>query len=424
MPIELLRGMRDYGPGEAIRLREITSKVEDVFRRFGFYPIETPSLESTETLNAKAYGREAEKEMYTLDDGKSGLIYDLTVPLARYVSMNKGLGLPFKRYQIAKAWRRDEPQRMRSRELIQADIDIVGSAEPTSEAEAIAATAIALEGVGVTDYTILISSRVILNAIMEIFKVPEDKRTGVMITIDKLGKISREKALEQISESGVGEKQAEALLNFINEEMENAKKLQKIKNDAPSVTAESDRLSSIISLLGNYGINGAVKVDFSLARGLGYYTGTVWELVAEKDGKRLPTIAAGGRYDGLIGIYSKTPMPAVGSSIGLSRVYEVVDIGEAINTYATVYVANIGQENVEYALKAANTMRSNGIRVDLNLTARNISKQLEYANAMRIKYVAIVGGREKEQNMIRLRDMGDGSEELLSIEDVLKKLKG
>ncbi len=416
--------MRDYGPGEAIRLKEITSKVEDIFRRFGFYPIETPSLESMETLTAKAYGQEAEKEMYTLDDGKSGLIYDLTVPLARYIAMNKSLSMPFKRYQIAKAWRRDEPQKMRSRELIQADIDIVGSTEPTSEAEAISATAIALEGVGVAEYTILISSRVILNAIMEMFRIPEPKRQQAMVIIDKLGKISREEALKQMADSGIDGKQAEALLNFINEEMENAKKLQKIKNDAPASEAEADRISSIISLLENYGINGKIKVDFSLARGLGYYTGTVWEFVAERDGKRLPTIAAGGRYDGLIGIYSKTPMPAVGSSIGISRVYEVVEIGEAVHTYATVYVANIGQENIGYALNIANTLRSNGICVDMNLTARNISKQLEYANAMRISYVAIAGGKEKEQNVVRLRNMGEGSEELLSLEDVLTKLKG
>ncbi len=424
MPIELLRGMRDFSPEEAIKLREIISKTEDVFKRFGFYPIETPSLESTEVLNAKAYGQEAEKEVYSLDGGTSGLIYDLTVPLARYVAMNRDITMPFKRYQIARAWRRDEPQKMRAREFVQADIDIVGSAEPSSEAEVIAATALALESVGTMDYTIAISSRVILNAILNQFGIPDAKRTPAIMIIDKLGKISNDDAAKQIAALGVERKIADAVLSFIGEEMANEEKLKKIAVSSPEVKAESDRIGIIIGMLSNYHLSGNIIVDFSLARGLGYYTGTVWEFVVMQNKKRLPTLAAGGRYDSLIGIYSKTQVPAVGSSIGLSRVFEIVKAQDPRRTYAQIYVANIGQINFDYAATVANSMRSRGIRADLNLTARSISKQLEYANSMGIRYTAIVGDVERQGSKVRLRDMSTGSEELLGLEDVIKKLQG
>ncbi len=424
MPVELLRGMRDFGPAEAIRLREIISRVEDIFRRFGFYPIETPSLESKDVLTAKAYGQEANKELYMLEGGDAGLVYDLTVPLARYVSMNKDLALPFKRYQIAKAWRRDEPQKMRSREFMQADIDIVGSREPSAEAEVIGATGLSLEAVGIMDYTIAISSRVMLNGVLNLFKVPKEKQNSAIITIDKMGKISRDEAIKQIAALGMETRDAEGLLNFINEEMANEEKLKKLAANVPEAKEETDRLAVIIGLLSNYHLNGTIKVDLSLARGLDYYTGTVWEFIAMRNNERLPTIASGGRYDSLIEIYSKTPQPAVGSSIGISRAFELTKSTDPKSTYARIYIANIGPMNYDYAVTIANFMRSRGISADLNVTTRSISKQLEYANSMKIKYTAVVGDREREANKIRLRDMDTGNEELLDLEETIKKLQG
>ncbi len=424
MSVELLRGMRDFNPEEAIKFREMVSKIEDIFKRFGFYPIETPSMESGQVLNAKAYGQEANKEMYMLDGGEAGMIYDLTVPLARYVAMNRNLTMPFKRYQIARTWRRDEPQKMRSREFTQADIDVVGSAEPSSEAEVIGATALAIESLGVMNYDLLISSRVILNSILNMFGIPLEKHTKVIITIDKLGKISRDEAMQQIAGYGIEAKIADGVLSFISEELPNEEKLKKLAINAPDAKTESERLGIILGMLSNYHISGRVRVDFSLARGLDYYTGTVWEFVAMDGQQRLPTIAGGGRYDSLIGIYSKTMQPAVGSSIGISRIFDLVKSPDPKQTYAQVYVANIGQLNFDYAVTIANFLRSRGVRTDLNLTSRGISKQLEYANSMHIKYAAIVGDQERQANKVKLRDMSTGSEELLDIEEVISKIQG
>ena len=424
MPIELLRGTRDYDPEGAIKLREITSKIEEVFKRFGFYPIETPSLESTETLNAKAYGQEARKEMYTIDGSEAGLIYDLTVPLARYFSSNRSISLPFKRYQIGRVWRREEPQKMRSRELIQADADIVGSAEPASDAEVIASTAISLESVGLTGYTILLSSRVFLSEVLSLFKVPQEKQSQAITAIDKLEKITAGGVREQLLALGIDSQSADSLLNFIAEEGGNSEKLHKLATNCPGAKAEVDRMLMVLGLLSNYHLNGEVKIDLSLARGLDYYTGAVWEFVEFKDGRRLPTIAAGGRYDRLIGIYAKTQQPAVGSSIGISRIYDLVQIPDPRPTYAAVYVANIGPENLDYAMTIANFMRAAGIYTDLNLTARSISKQLEYANSMKVRYAVIVGTQERAANKVRMRDMSSRSEELLSLDEAISKAKG
>ncbi len=425
MPMELVRGVRDFGPREAVKMRYITSKIEEMFRRFGFYPIETPSIESMDVLNAKVYGEEAGKEMYSVEGGKAGLIYDLTVPLARYVSMNRDLVMPFKRYQIAKVWRRDEPQKMRSREFMQADIDIVGSKEPVSDAEVVAATALALESMGLMNYKILINSRIVLNAALRLFHVTDELNPKAIIVIDKLGKISTSEALSQLVSVGVPGKDAEALLNFVGEKMENKEKFQKILTNAPETKEEVERLTAILDTLDAYGIQGEVMFDLSLARGLNYYTGAVWEFVAfDNDGKRLPSIASGGRYDDLIGLYSKPGYPAVGISIGISRLFEVLDLRGLGPGYTAAYVANINKDALQYAISVANTLRASGINTDLNATSRSISKQLEYANAMGIKYVVIVGKSELDAKKVKLRDMGSGSEELLDIVDAINKIKG
>ncbi len=424
MSLELVRGVRDYGPKDAMRLKYIESKVEDMFRRFGFYPIETPSIENLETLNAKAYGDEANKEMYVMDGGKTGLIYDLTVPLARYVAMNRDLGMPFKRYQIAKIWRKDEPQKMRSREFLQADIDIVGSKEPISDAEIVATAAMALESLGLMNYTVLVNSRPILNAILKLFHVKDEVSEKAIIIIDKLGKISISEAQAQISALGVTGKDAEALLNFITEKMGNAEKFQKIMTNFPETKEEVGKLSEIFHMLDMYHLHGELVFDLSLARGLNYYTGAVWEFVVfDSSGKRLPSIASGGRYDNLIGMFSKPGYPAVGISIGLTRLFDVLKVnGNA--AYADVYVANIGDESLGYAVSIANFLRASGINVDLNYTQKNISKQLQYANSIGVKYAVIVGKTEMQSNQLKLREMSSGNEEMLDLESVAKKIKG
>ncbi len=425
MPLSLPRGTSDFGPADSIRLKAMRDAVEETFKRFGFYPIETPAVELTETLSAKAYGEESRKEMYILEDGAEGLRYDFTVPLARYMSMNKDLQMPFKRYQIGTIWRRDEPQKMRRREFLQADIDVVGSTEPASDAEVIAAAAAAVERLGVSSYTVLINSRVFLDSILDMFKIPKESHTGIIRSMDKLDKVGATEAAAQIAKQGLDTKTAQALLEFVTKERDdNTALLDELRVSIPDAKPEIDRIAGLLGLLGSYGISGQITLDLSLARGFDYYTGGIWELVSFENGKRMPTIAAGGRYDKLMGLCSKKELPAVGFSIGISRIFDMQrDGAESSRTYARVYLATIGKENLQYAVAIAMKLRSSGICVDMNLTERGIAKQMEYANALRVPYVAILGNIERQAGKVKLRNMQSGDEKMLTIDECVKELK-
>lgn len=420
--VDIPRGTRDFGTAESIALKEVTSVIEEIFKRFGFSPIITPALETTEVLNAKAYGEQT-KEMYVIEGGENALRFDLTVPLARYMAMNKGLQLPFKRYQIDRIWRKDEPQRMRSREFMQADVDIVGSSDPSSDAECIAASLVALEALGVRNYTLLINSRPILGHVLKAFKVPADKTAAAIKILDKLAKVGETEVSKQVQQLGMQQNDVDQLLAFITEDKINSEKLDKLAITAPESKPDVESLRSILNILDQYGLAGEIRVDFSLARGFDYYTGAIWEAVIVSDGKRLPSVLAGGRYDNLVGIYSKSPAPAVGSSIGITRVLEILNGAPERKTYAKVYVAQIGKENAEYALAITRIFREAGIYTDLSVTSKGISKQLEYSNFLGIRYVAIIGAKEKEAAKIKLRDMQAGTEELLDVTAAIAAIK-
>ena len=417
------RGVRDYGPSEAISLRYMVGAIEEMFKRFGFSPLETPAIENLSVLDAKsAYSEEQNKEIFKIDGEAAGLRYDLTVPLARYVASNRDIVLPFKRYQIANSWRKDEPQRLRYREFMQADVDVVGSSEPDSDAEVIAATLLATEKLGITEYVLLLNSRPILQRIIESFKIPKAMESQAIRIIDKLQKLGKEGVMKQLKDLGVETKAGEGLLEFLEKEDGNEEKLERLAAAIPETKDEAAKMTELLALLKPYGLRGRIVVDFSLARGFDYYTGFVWEFAMEENGKRLPSIGSGGRYDNLIGTYSSRSVPAVGSSIGLSRVFELIGGKDATKTTARVFVASIG-DNRAYAASVANALRAGGTYADLNYTRRNLSKQLEYAGALGIRYAAIVGDKEREANKINLRDMLNGSEEMLSVQEAVEKLK-
>lgn len=423
MVLEIPRGTRDYGPKESIRLKNVISRTEQVFRRFGFYPIVTPAIEKTEVLNSKIYGSDANNEIFLLDGKEAGLRYDLTVPTARYIAMNKGIPLPFKRYMIAEAWRRDEPQYMRSREFIQADIDIIGSPEISAEAEVIAASAIALENLGITDYTVMLNHRAILSAIMDRFGIPKDKQTQAMRILDKLAKVSAEEILKQMAVLGISKETAEQMLNFIKVEEGTEQKLTRIEADIESTKATVADMRELISLLGLYKIKGEITIDLSVIRGIDYYTGMVWEITAAAAGKKTLAIGSGGRYDGLIEKYSKVHTAAVGSSIGISRVVEFLEAKSGAKTYADVYISSIGKEAMKYAIEVASMFRESGINTDLNMTQRSIGKQLEYVNSLEIKYVCIIGPSEAQTGLVTLKNMYKGEEVRISAEDAVTKIR-
>ncbi len=421
--IDVPRGTQDLGTKESITLKEILSVTEEIFKRFGFSPIITPSIENTEVLNANAYGEESTKEMYVMEGGDIALRFDFTVPLARFMAMNKDIPLPFKRYQIGTVWRKDEPQHMRSREFMQADIDIVGSTDLSSDIEIIAASLRALEALQIKDCLLLINSRPLLNLILEHFKIPKEKQNDAIRIFDKISKISMTDTISQLKALGIADNDAQSMIAFITEKMTNNDKLNKLEVNIPESKPETEKLRSTLIGLEKYGLKEEVRIDLSLARGLDYYTGMIWEVVIETAEGMLPSISSGGRYDGLIGLYSKSGMPAVGTSIGISRVFEILNARSASKTYAKVFIAQIGADSGEYSTGVANRLRDAGIYADLNVTDRGISKQLEYSSSMGIRYVAIIGSKEKESGKVKLRDMQSGTEELLDIDAAIALLK-
>ncbi len=421
MELSLPRGTSDLRPETAIQLKKLLSESERVFKLYGFFPIETPSIELTETLTTKAYGDENTKDIYLIDGKKEGLRYDLTVPLARFVASNKDIVLPFKRYQIGKVWRMDEPQKMREREFYQADMDIIGNTEITAEAELISATHEVITSVGITEFEILINSRVLLSNILLSFEIDTKLHVLVMRIIDKLDKISYTEAKTQITSKGVPENTAEKLLELITSKKSNEDWISLFKSQIKNTSGEAELLEGVLSLLNTYGINN-VKITPSLSRGMDYYTGLVWEFVVYDNKKRLPTIASGGRYDKLIGIYLKKDIPAVGSSIGITRILELLG-SSSKKTYADVFVSCIGKENLSYAISVASELRKNQIKTDMSLISKGISKQLDYANSLKIAYVLIIGEKEKQQNKVTIKNMVTGTEELLDLNSILKLLK-
>lgn len=424
MQQDIPRGVRDFSPAEAISINYIIEVVEEVYKRFGFYPLITPAMEKKSVLNAKVYGDEPAKELFTIEGEENGLRYDFTVPLARYVASNKDLTLPFKRYQIGNIWRKEEPQKMRYRESIQADIDIVGSSGIESDAEIIAAIALSLEELGIRNYTVAINDRTLMHQILGYFKVPVEKQVPVMRLLDKIQKASREEILKLLNDSGINDKIGEELLNFVQQKKNNEEKLQELSANIEGTKEKADEMRELFTLLlDEYKLNGKIEVDFSLVRGLDYYTGLVFEFVVEENGKRLPTIGGGGRYDDLIGIFAKKKIPAVGCSIGINRLFDLLAPKNEEKTYAKVFIAYLGAQNRGYAINAANALRGNSIYVDLNPTTRNLSKQLEYADALRIRNVMIIGDKEREANKVKLRDMSTGGEELINLQEAIEKLK-
>jgi histidyl-tRNA synthetase len=339
------------------------------------------------------------------------------------MAMNKDIPLPFKRYQIDNVWRKDEPQRMRSREFMQADIDIVGSSDVASDAECISTTMDAFAALGIKNCAVLINSRRLLDLILTHFNVPEEKHGTVIRILDKMAKVSTNDTVSQLRSAGMQENDAQTMLSFISERMTNEDKLKKLEANVKDSKPETEKIQSLISALQKFGVDNEVNIDLSLARGLDYYTGLVWEVIIRTTEGRLPSMASGGRYDNLIGVYSKSRSPAVGSSIGLSRVFEILAKDGGARTYAGVFIAQVGMENLDYSITVANKMRRAGIYVDLNVSEKGISKQLEYSNTTGIPYVAIIGSKEREAGKIKLKNMRAGTEELLDVDAAIAALK-
>ncbi len=435
MNLQNPRGMRDFSPEESILRNNVINLIKQSFENYGFSPLETPTIERLDILSAKyAGGEEILKETFKLkDQGKRelGLRYDLTVPLARYVGMNSQIKLPFKRYQIGTVYR-DGPIKLgRAREFIQCDVDTVGSFSPLADAELLILAARIFEKLSLK-VEIKINSRKILNAIMESLDIPEKDKIDFILSLDKLEKIGAKGVVEDLKKKGIKEyKEMSKLLTTakINspEELKRyiAKLFSKKKKKFENTEYEKgfDEVSEILRCLKGLGIKNA-EFNGNLARGLAYYTGPVFEVFL-KNSEIKSSIAAGGRYDDMIGKFleGKNRYPATGISFGLEPIIKTLKSSkdEIKKTVTEIYIIPIN--TLKESLKIAEELRKNNINVDIAFDKKGVGKGLEYANSLSIPYAVIIGEDELKKNKVKLKDMKSGKEELLSVETVVKKIK-
>ena len=414
------KGFRDLMPNEALVMEEVTSKFSEAFRRFGFCTIDTPMLERLEILKAKNAIGEEGKLIYEIDGGELGLRYDKTVSLARFFANNRSIPLPFKRYSIGKSWRREEPQKLRYREITQADIDILGGESQYADAEVIAAASSALDSVGLK-YTVRINDRRILDIAMEKSGVQTEKRGYALHAIDKMDKIGLDGVSGMLGDA-VGKDSTSKLIEMLSVAGSNDEKVGFVEESIDSGVGK--QFGGLLDILGGYGLKDRISVGFSTVRGIDYYTSTVFEFWVEKDDVK-GAVGGGGRYDKLIGMYGGREVNATGTALGVDRILDVLDFSNsAKKTYARCIVCTIGTSNFSYAIKVAKRFRDAGIETELNISDRNIANQLDYANSLNIRFAIIVGDAEQKSGNLKVKDLAKGKESVLNTEDAINIVSG
>ena len=416
-----VKGTRDYLPEDMILRQQVLEKIKTVIETFGFQPMETPALETWEVLSAKgAGGEDVFKECYNFEDlggRRIGLRYEITVSLARVIASNPNLNLPFKVYQTGKVWRYGDVTKGRLREFLQFDIDLIGAETMIADAEVVACAVRCFEALGFKDFFVKINNRKTLNAILKMSGIDEGKFVDVLRSIDKLDKIGVDEVKKELKGKEFSEKSVEKVLDFIQKKGSNDKILKEIEK-----LDGADELKQLISYLKMMGVEESVKIDLSLARGLDYYTGPVFEVSA---GKGIGSVAGGGRYDKMIGMFSGKETPAVGISFGIERIMEVVKdmkMMEPKKTNVNVFVIGVNEKMTEKVVEVVQMLRSKSISADYDLRTRSMSKQMNYANTMGIPSVVIIGEKELKSNSVSLKDMKSGEEKLVKIDDLAKTL--
>jgi len=424
MKLQLPKGTRDFPPEEKILRDKVVSTLKKIFERYGFSPLETPIFERFDVLAGKyAGGSEILKETFRFKDQGNrelALRYDLTVPFSRFVSMNPQLKMPFKRYAIGKVFR-DGPIKLgRYREFYQCDVDIVGSKSMVNDAELIKLAVDFFKELKL-DVIVYFNNRKLLEDLLKKAGVKEEQFEEAMITLDKLKKQGVEGIKAELKEKNIDEKSVDFIIK-VNSEKTNKKKLSEIKK---YLGEETQGFKEIEELL-NYLDEKNIVFDPSLARGLTYYTSTVFEVfMADKDSIVKSAVSGGGRYDKMIGslLKSKLEFPAVGISFGLEPITDVMKslLGNEQKTVTKLLIIPI--KNTKESLKIVSDFRANNINTDILVSKKGISKGLEYANSYNIPFVAIVGPQELEAKKIKLKDMNSGSEEELTIKEAVKIIK-
>ena len=426
-----LPGFMELKPNEQILFNQIKEKIEESYKRFGFLPLDTPILELLEVLLAKA-GGETEKQIYRFTRGDDlAMRFDLTVPLAKYVSKNYGeLQFPFRRYQIGKVYRGERPQKGRFREFYQADIDIIGDGELSimNDAEIPSIIYTTFKNLGFDDFTIRINNRKILNGLFEYLNIVE-LSTEIMRIIDKLEKIGKENVKLELLKLNIEEEIVDKILEFIsisgnNEEKIEALEKLNIKNEV--FEKGLFELKEVVKYIRLFGVpEENFSIDLTIARGLDYYTGTVYETFLDNY-REIGSVCSGGRYDNLAENYTDKSLPGVGIAIGVTRLFDQLNDLKLIKTekesISDVLVISTS-DDVSECLPIANTFRKEGINTEVYMNDKKMKAKFKYADKLKIPYVAIIGEDELKENKVSLKNLVTGKQDTINIQEAVEILK-
>lgn len=446
------KGTRDFSPVEMAKRNYIFNTIREVFYRYGFQQIETPSMENLSTLMGK-YGEEGDKLLFKIQNSgdyfsgltdeellsrnaaklaskfcEKGLRYDLTVPFARYVVMHRDeITFPFKRFQIQPVWRADRPQKGRYREFYQCDADVVGSNSLLNEVELVQMIDAVFQKFGIR-VSIKINNRKILTGIAEIIG-EADKIVDITVAIDKLDKIGLDNVNAELASKGIPQEAIDKLQPIILLSGSNEEKIATLKNVlAASETGLKgvEESEFILKTIAGLGIQSEVELDLTLARGLNYYTGAIFEVKALD--VQIGSISGGGRYDNLTGVFGMEGMSGVGISFGADRIYDVLNQldlypKEAVNGTQLLFV-NFGEAEAAYVLPVLAQVRAAGIRAEIYPDAAKMKKQMSYANAKMVPFVAIVGDNEMKEGKVMLKNMTSGEQSLVTPDELVAAING
>lgn len=428
-----LPGFMELNPNEQVKFNQMRETIQRSYERFGFLPLDTPVIEYSEVLLAKA-GGETEKQIYRFKKGETDLSlrFDLTVPLAKFVAANyNDLAFPFKRYQIGKVYRGEKAQKGRYREFYQCDIDIIGDGNLSiiNDAQIPSIIYNTFKDLGFDNFTICINNRKILNGLFGSLAL-SDLSTDILRIIDKIEKIGREAVEGELEVLGVSAESIETILNFVSIDGSIDEKLEALNkldiSDELFIEGVKE-LSEVIKYIRFLGVpEGFFTVDLKIARGLDYYTGTVYETFLN-DFRKIGSVCSGGRFDNLAEYYTDKKLPGVGISIGLTRLFYQLSQVEAVkvakNSVSDILIIPMGEEDVGECLKVASKLREEKICTDLFFENAKMKKKMKYADKWNIPYVVIVGEEERKSGMYSLKVMKTGEQTRVSLEDIVNTVK-
>ncbi len=432
-------GTRDFLPERLIFRQKVIATIKEVFERYGFLPLETPAMERLDVLSGK-YGEEADKLIFKIlkrgDELKEaiakgeeltdmGLRYDLTVPLCRVVAMHQNeIDFPFRRYQIQPVWRAERAQKGRYREFYQCDADVVGQEAPLPDAELVALTHEVLSALGFSNFTIRVNHRQILSALADWAEIPEGKRPAFFSTLDKFDKIGADGVKKEMTEKGFSGDSVKRVIGLV---VENSLELfeQKLKNNDKAAKAAAE-MKLLLEYLAQLGVpKESVSFELSLARGLDYYTGPIFETVSKDIS--IGSITGGGRYDSLVGLFTGKNMPATGTSFGLERIIDILsEQGKAgeLTTTTQILVIPFNTESLAYALEVSAFLRKEKIAAEVYPFAEyKMKDKFGWASKRKIPFVAIVGPDEMKERQVAFKNMATGQQSKLPFGQLPPELK-